>query len=320
MYGLKNISPTDSACSWVAPSGSAATTSSVDILYPSSRKDYIPTDEPLREEDKIWFREELKKLNRFTGFYWLLQDKPTTIPEHFPWLTVKDVLQQHKTTEDILSALMLTADDIPAIAERTKGQRDNHLWFDMRFGRLTASNFGSILTAIDNKRFSKSLYSKLLGSMSLENVRSIQYGINHEEAAIHAFEVLKDLKVEQTGIWLDQSGLLGASPDGLVGVDAIVEVKCPYKHRNSSREEVLCDKMYCFEELDDGDYDIKENHPYYQQIQGQLHIMNRTLCYFVVYGPNFLIIMQVPKDPEWGANLGKLREFYVDYFLKKLMD
>lgn len=65
MYGLKNISPTDSACSWVAPSGSAATTSSVDILYPPSRKNYIPTDEPLREEDKIWFREELKKLNRY---------------------------------------------------------------------------------------------------------------------------------------------------------------------------------------------------------------------------------------------------------------
>ncbi|KAI5715166.1 hypothetical protein M8J77_011632 [Diaphorina citri] len=50
LHGLSNISPTDSACSWRAPSGSAvATTSS----FPSSRKDYEQTDKPLREEDRI---------------------------------------------------------------------------------------------------------------------------------------------------------------------------------------------------------------------------------------------------------------------------
>uniref|UniRef100_A0A8D8SIK0 Uncharacterized protein n=1 Tax=Cacopsylla melanoneura TaxID=428564 RepID=A0A8D8SIK0_9HEMI len=144
---MKHISATDSACSWRAPKRIEPTTSSVNMIYPS--RDYEPCED-LREEDRIWFREELKKLNRFTGFYWLLQDSPTLEP--FPWLTVKDILQQHSSKENILNALRVSNEDIVAIADKTKGQRDNNLWFEMRFGRLTASNFGPILSAINNKR------------------------------------------------------------------------------------------------------------------------------------------------------------------------
>lgn len=62
LHGMKHISSTNSACSWRAPKRIEPTTSSVDMIYPS--RDYDPCED-LHEEDKIWFREELKKLNRY---------------------------------------------------------------------------------------------------------------------------------------------------------------------------------------------------------------------------------------------------------------
>uniref|UniRef100_A0A8D9AVW3 SWIM-type domain-containing protein n=1 Tax=Cacopsylla melanoneura TaxID=428564 RepID=A0A8D9AVW3_9HEMI len=62
LHGMKHISATDSACSWRAPKRIEPTTSSVNMIYPS--RDYEPCED-LREEDRIWFREELKKLNRY---------------------------------------------------------------------------------------------------------------------------------------------------------------------------------------------------------------------------------------------------------------
>jgi len=38
--------------------------------------------------------------------------------------------------------------------------------------------------------------------------------------------------VVATSLWLSNSGLLGASPDGLVGSNYTVEIKYPWKYRN----------------------------------------------------------------------------------------
>lgn len=65
---------------------------------------------------------------------------------------MRDILQKYSNAEDILGALQLSREDIAAIADKTKGQRDNSVWFDMRFGRITASNFGPVIAAIDKKR------------------------------------------------------------------------------------------------------------------------------------------------------------------------
>ena len=40
-----------------------------------------------------------------------------------------------------------------------------------------------------------------------------------------------------TGIWLHESGILGASPDGIAEIDdskVVIEVKCPYSARKMS--------------------------------------------------------------------------------------
>ena len=113
-----------------------------------------------------------------------------------------------------------------------------------------------------------------MGKQNLEGVKSIQWGITKEKEAIVNFEKTQGLAVDKTGLWLNSSGCLGASPDGLVGEECLIEVKCPYKHRNSTGQEILEDPNYCFE-INDGEITIKATHPYYHQLQGQLHIGNR---------------------------------------------
>ena len=63
-----------------------------------------------------------------------------------------------------------------------------------------------------------------LGEYDLSGVKSIMWGTQHEKDAVSSFSQTTGLAVNKTGIWLDDTGILGASPDGLIGDDALVEV------------------------------------------------------------------------------------------------
>lgn len=102
---------------------------------------------------------------------------------------------------------------IQEIAKLTVGQRENPAWSMLRKGRLTASNFGPVLAA---KRVSQSLLKRLMGEYDLSGVKAITWGVNNEKEAVNAFEMSHCLKVEPTGIRFEESGILCATPDGLV--------------------------------------------------------------------------------------------------------
>ena len=61
-------------------------------------------------------------------------------------------------------------------------------------------------------------------------------------------------------MWLDESGVLGASPDGLVGEDHVLEPKCSYTFRDASIEEALKSETFCLEKKEDESYSLKRNH------------------------------------------------------------
>ncbi|KAL3277310.1 hypothetical protein HHI36_012661 [Cryptolaemus montrouzieri] len=69
-------------------------------------------------------------------------------------------------------------------------------------------------------------------SYTLDGVKAIQWGRDHEKDGIRVLEENRKVHVTPTGLWLDQCGFIGGSPDGLVNDDGIVEVKCPYKLRS----------------------------------------------------------------------------------------
>lgn len=71
----------------------------------------------------------------------------------------------------------------------------------------------------------------MLGQYDLSRVQAINWGIINENEAKKMFQQKTKLCVEESGIWLELSGMLVASPDGLVGRDALVGVKCPFTQR-----------------------------------------------------------------------------------------
>ena len=116
---------------------------------------------------------------------------------------------------------------------------------------MTASNFGAVLQA---KRAAQSLMKRLLGEYDLSGVKSIMWGTKHEKDAVNSFSMTTRLVVSKTGTWLDDSGILGASPDGLIGEDALLKVKCPYSLRNETVHEGLQQKQCFLMECKDGLY------------------------------------------------------------------
>lgn len=57
-------------------------------------------------------------------------------------------------------------------------------------------------------------------------------------------------------------------------------------------------------------YKLKEDHIYYDQVQGQLHIQNKSACDFVVWTTKDIAIVRVLQDSAWDQNIAKLIDFY----------
>lgn len=79
--------------------------------------------------------------------------------------------------------------------------------------------------------------------------------------AIKAFTALTGVVPVKAGVWLPKTSVLGASPDGLVGDDSVLECKCPYTHRNETILEAVKVKDLCLESKY-GQYALKTSHVY----------------------------------------------------------
>ena len=154
-----------------------------------------------------------------------------------------------------------------------------------------------------------------------DGIKSIHWGKNHEDVALKIFEKENSRSVQKCGVFLHKSGLLGASPDGILSNTEIIEIKCPYKWRNSSLDEMVSDKSF-YIESSHGIYGLKKNTNYWHQVQGQLYISKKEICYFVVFVPGKILTVVVNKDLQWSKNLSSLiafakNQFYPNLFLNK---
>lgn len=214
--------------------------------------------------------------------------------------------------------MQLSQDTIIFAEEISRGQRLNSNWLKFRRGRLTASNFGVVLDAIKRNRFPDSLFKTLLGEYDISRVKAVQWGIDLEETAVRTYEETFQMKTRECGIFLETSGILGASPDRLVGTLGLLEVKCPYKYRDQKIAEAISDKgFYLFQQ--NGFYQLREDHPYYHQVQGQLHVADKLLCTLVVWTTQDCVFVRVKRDVNWAHNLELLRMFYRTKLLPKLL-
>ena len=84
-------------------------------------------------------------------------------------------------------------------------------------------------------------------------------------------------------------------------------MKCPYKYRNVSPEEASLNSDFCSTTSTQGGtrtINLKQNHPYYSQIQGQLAITERKWCDFVIYTSKGFSVETIAYDEHfWNDRL-----------------
>ena len=179
-------------------------------------------------------------------------------------------------------------------------------WFDQRKGKITGSSIGAIL---DFSPFTKPkdvmrrMVRDYLGCESeFQGNCATFYGTANESVAILDFTLETGLQVTETGFHVHPGyDWLGASPDGFVGDDAVIEIKCPYGKRDS--DEFLS---------------INDQPHYFAQIQYEMFCTGRKKCYFFQWSAvsTKLEIVEFQQD-FIDKTLPKLREFH-DKFLLEL--
>lgn len=323
LFAHYNISVTDKECSWSAPKKRTEECAlSLKELHPP-KQHYTATKRVLTNIEIEKFREDLGAAG-VVGFSWLLQPEQQirimpTIPQIEDIIMSREFLSSTEKNVYFQEKCALEDDIISDIERLTVGQTANENWLIMRKFRLTASKFGAVLAACSRNKFPPSLFKSLLGEYNLDRVLAVQWGRDNEKLAISTFEEQTGFKVESCGLFLDRCGFLGASPDGICG-DAIIEVKCPYKYRNSSLRAVLqADKSYVLYYEADTPI-LNETHIYYQQMQGQMYITKKEKCYLIIWTPNETETFLIEKDPAWVANIKILKEFYLQKLLPFIME
>lgn len=181
-------------------------------------------------------------------------------------------------------------------------------WYALRAGMPTASKFSKIVTSKGEPSKSAAEYALTLAAElfagrpvdAWEGNIWTERGREMETRAIELYEFAHDLDVQPVGFVTDDTETMGCSPDGFVGADGLVEVKC-LKAENHVKAILYFQK--------------NERSPtdYIQQAQGQMMICGRKWCDIVFFHPQLplLVIRETPdKDIQFALTTGipKLRK------------
>lgn len=179
-------------------------------------------------------------------------------------------------------------------------------WLLCRAGLPTASCFDKIITPATMKPCASAepymyelLTECLMGRPNeSEPNQWMQRGHDLEDEAVDFFEALTDLDTTLVGFCTTDDGLIGCSPDRLIGEDEGLEIKCPmatthvgYKHKN-----IVPAK-------------------YRAQIQGSLYVTGRKRWHFFSYNPVLPPLhIIVERDEEFLAKLDTLLKQFLERF------
>lgn len=172
-------------------------------------------------------------------------------------------------------------------------QQGSEEWFQARLGKLTASRIADA-TAKTKSGWGASR-ANLMAQLAVERLTgqpvdtytnaAMQHGIDTEPEARSAYEFYQEVEVEQVGfIEHPVIPMAGASPDGLVGTEGMVEIKCP---QSATHIETLLG--------------APTPEKYVKQVQWQMECAIRDWCDFVSYDPRMpeslkLHIVRIRRD------------------------
>ncbi|KAL4717055.1 hypothetical protein ACJJTC_016942 [Scirpophaga incertulas] len=198
-------------------------------------------------------------------------------------------------------------------------------WLELRRKLLTASNFGKVIKR-RNDISCHNIVKDILYKDSIAHIKSLKHGKDNEQKALIQLENQENIQISPCGLYIDEEyHFLGATPDGLIDNDTIVELKCPLSAYEKDLKEVVKNKKFPFYKISDqGELMINKTHNWYYQVQGQLHITRKPKCLFAIWTGDHKQIKTeiILKDDEvWdNAMKQKLILFYTECMLPELVD
>ena len=172
-------------------------------------------------------------------------------------------------------------------------------WFAKRLGKVTASRIADLMAktktgpGASRANYLAQLVTERLTGTPTEGFQSpaMTWGIEQEAAARAAYSARTGVLVDEVDFVDHPTMQAGASPDGLVGEDGLIEIKCP----NTST---------MLEYLEDRTIPTK----YRLQIQWQLAVTGRDWCDFVAFDPRLpehlqLLVIREPRNTDLVAEI-----------------
>tara|TARA_R110002012_G_scaffold244792_1_gene419755 strand:- start:1674 stop:2294 length:621 start_codon:yes stop_codon:yes gene_type:complete len=184
-------------------------------------------------------------------------------------------------------------------------------WFQSRLGKVTASKVDDVMVKVKNGESTyKRKYRMQLVTERLTNKvvpvfmnAAMAHGVEFEDKArveyANKMKLLIGTDVREVG-FIDHPTIkmAGASPDGLVSLNGLIEIKCPQPmtHTETLQTGVIAKK-------------------YIHQMQWQMACTGKDWCDFVSYHPDFpkeyqLFIKRVERDDDLISRCeGDIQEF-----------
>ena len=192
---------------------------------------------------------------------------------------------------------------------KNKNERGNKMkqqtpeWFAARRGRIPASVIGAIMgTApyMTRDDVIRQMVREHFGAESeFEGNIATEYGNRNEEGARLEYEMETESTVTECGFYTGEPDI-GASPDGLLAHDGLLEIKCPFGKRkitDAAEFKPLADQPH-----------------YYAQIQMQLYVTGREWCHFFQWAMGATKLEHVEYDAEFveAEMLPAIAHFRID--------
>lgn len=179
-------------------------------------------------------------------------------------------------------------------------EQGTEAWHQQRLGKVTASKVADVIAktktgySTSRENYMAQLICERMTGQKSESFTNaaMEWGTQTEPLARAAYEAFKDVLVDEVGI-IDHPFLpmCAASPDGLVSIDGMLEIKCP----NTATH---------FDTL------LKDSVPskYIPQMQWQMACANRLWVDFVSFDPRApeglqLFVKRVKRDDKYIEEL-----------------
>jgi len=181
-------------------------------------------------------------------------------------------------------------------------------WFAARLGKVTASKVSDVMSkGMGRETYMTYLIAEILTTERASSFTNtaMEWGTATEPYARQAYEALNNLWVEEIGFAQHPTiERAGASPDGLVGDDGLIEIKCP---NTATHLDTLIDKTV--------------PKKYINQMQFQMACTGRKWCDFVSFDNRLpedlqIFVLRVQRDDKHIAEM----EVAITKFLAEMQE